>query len=325
MKSKAVVVALAIVANVSAQSTNPKKVELAEDLRTLSRVVSVSRDLDDLRPVLLAILDDDIARLREPRGNGTFRWATLQREEDGRVTEEKDVERVSTERELVAVTVTSPRAYRLIITAPSKRNLLSANNRIFIRAAEIDSTDFDGRVTRSEMDVDTWINPGETHGIALTEIGKSVRAKVWLGVESGNKKGAASVALLQAKLVDDPASPAYPAIRRLLDLRRRVTDDEIRKGDLSAAIDEALLSLPGEMDRRRAQVAERKAERSALIRSGSMRGAISAGDATPDVVVAIEEIARLTGGTIEQQSLARIRLQELIELLKPVTGPRGAQ
>src|SRR5688572_31408928 len=78
---------------------------LTNDLRTLARVTAVAEDLGRSRQVLLAILDSDIQTLRGPRDDGTFRWASLQREEGGRVTEEKTIEHVYTENELRYITV----------------------------------------------------------------------------------------------------------------------------------------------------------------------------------------------------------------------------
>ena len=323
MKLMIATLSLVGVANGLAQTTQ-SPANLHEDLRTLARVVSVSKDLAELQPVLRAILDEDIEKLRDPRGDGTYRWASLQREEESRITEEKGIDRVSTESDLQSVSVSAPRAYRLLITAPAKRNLVSSNSRIFIRNTVVDSLAFDAEGTRREFDVNVWINPGESHGIALPDIGRIVKATVWLGVESGNRKAAVNVALLQAKLVDDPASPNYPAVRRLLDVRRRAMEDDVRKGDLAAAIDEALLSLPGEMERRRVQTEDNRTARSARAQKGTLSGSIRNGDATPDVVAAIEDIARLTAGTLEQQQLARVRLQDLIELLKPAY-PRSDQ
>src|SRR4026208_774266 len=68
------------------QSTpRDEKVEaLASDLRTMARVVEAAKDLGDVKPVLLTIVDQNIESLRIKRDDGTYRWASLQREEGGR-------------------------------------------------------------------------------------------------------------------------------------------------------------------------------------------------------------------------------------------------
>ncbi|HWW61112.1 MAG TPA: hypothetical protein VN181_07085 [Thermoanaerobaculia bacterium] len=284
---------------------------LRDDLHALARIGDLSKDLPDSRQVILAITDENIETLRERRADGTYRWASLQRVEASRVSEERAIEKVSTETELRNVTVSAPNAYRVEVRAPAKRSLVSANNRVYVRSVIVDSTSFDGKTSHQEIAVNAWVNPGDTNGVALTEIGKSVKATAELGVESGDKRAVAEVSLVQAKLVDDPASPNFPAVRRLLQIRDIAAAKEIQRGALKSTIDEALLSLPGELEKRAAEQARALEERK------SENGAITAADASPDVTKALGEIARMMNGTLQEQSDARVRLQQLIESLSP--------
>ncbi|HYR27077.1 MAG TPA: hypothetical protein VEU30_01340 [Thermoanaerobaculia bacterium] len=293
---------------------DPQIDSLAADLHTLGRVTGVAEDLGRSRQILLAITDADIKTLRGPRDDGTFRWASLQREEGGRVTDEKSIEYVYTEKELRYVTVTGANGYRVEVTVPKKRGTFAANNRVWIRNVIVDSTAFDGKTSHHEIPVNAWVNPGDANGVALPEIGKSVKATVELGVESGNKAAVAEVALVQAKLVDDPNSPYFPAVKRLLQIRDLANERDINRGNLRNAIDEALLSLPGELEKRTAEQARLAEER----RSGVAKGTIAAGDATPDVVQALGDIARLMNGTVQEQSDGRARLDALIQSLTAV-------
>src|SRR5690349_1328567 len=107
-------------------------VMVADDLHALSRVVGVADDINRSRQILLAILDSDIDTLRMPRGDGTYKWASLQREEGGRVKDEKSIEYVYTEKELRNVLVTGANGYRVEVTVPRKRNVVAANNRVWV-------------------------------------------------------------------------------------------------------------------------------------------------------------------------------------------------
>src|SRR6185436_12959645 len=73
---------------------------LAQDLRTLARITTLAKDLGDTKQVMLAIVDNDVERLRGPRPDGTYEWASLQRQEASRVADEKSIEQVQTEKEL---------------------------------------------------------------------------------------------------------------------------------------------------------------------------------------------------------------------------------
>lgn len=321
MKQKALVV-LALLFSLSAfaqeQSTRDEKIDkLAADLHAVSRVTDVAEDLGRSRQILLAIVDSDMEMLREPRGDGTYKWASLQREEGGRVKDEKTVEQVSTEKELRYVTVTGANGYRVEVTVPRKRGTFAANNRVWVRNILIDSTAFDGKVSHQDIPVNAWVNPGDATGVPLAEIGKSVKATAELGVESGNKQAVAEVALVQAKLVDDPNSPYFPAAKKLQQVRELAAARDINRGALKNVADEALMALPGELEKRTAEQANAAMERKRLAESGQTKGAITLGDATPDVANELAEISRLLTGTLDDQAGARARLTALVEALRP--------
>jgi len=291
------------------------------DLRSISRIVTLASDPSDSRQVMLAMIDSDIEAMRDRRPDDTFRWASLQREEGSRVTDEKAIERVQTEKELREVTLSGPNGYRVEITVPTKRSLLSANNRVYVRNVIVDSTGYDGKTQHHEIPVNAWVNPGDATGVPLPEIGKSVTAKTELGVESGDKRAVAQVTLLQAKLVDDPTSPYFPAVKRLLEVRHLVAAKGMNRGQLKNTADEALLAMPGELEKRAAVQSAAAEQRRIDLATGATRGSISVGDATPDVVAALREIARLFGGTLQEQTDARSRLQTLLESLQPPAAP----
>jgi hypothetical protein len=298
-------------------ATDPKIDMVARDLHALGRIVSLADNVERERQVLLAIIDADIRDLRGPRDDGTYRWASLQREEGGRVSDEKTIEHVYTQKELRYVTLTGPNGYRVEVTAPRKRGTFAANNRVYVRNVLVDSTGFDGKTTHHEIPIETWVNPGDSTGGPLPDIGKSVKVTVELGVESGDKQAVATVSLVQAKLVDDPTSPYFPAAKRLLGIRELAAGKDMNRGALKNNIDEALLSLPGELEKRTADMAEAARVRKQMAESGTTTGSIAVGDATPDVMKELAEIARLLMGTVDEQAQGRERLKVLTEALTP--------
>jgi hypothetical protein len=84
-----------------------------------------------------------------------------------------------------------------------------------------------------------------------------------------------------------------------------------------AAVDEALLSLPGELEKRTAEQARAAEERRRLAETGQMRNVIAIGDATPDVITELNAIAILMNGTVQEQASARERLREVLTRLQP--------
>jgi hypothetical protein len=299
-----------------------KNVEmLAADLHALARIADVAKDLGDVRQTMLAIIDSDLDTLRGPRGDGTYQYASLQREEGGRVSDEKTVEYVSTEKELRNVTVTAANAYRVEVIAPRKKGTFSANNRVYIRNILVDATGFDGKTTHAEIPVNAWVNPGDTNSTALPDISKSAKVTAELGVETGAKAAVAQVAVLQAKLVDDPTGPYYPATQKLAAIRALTAAKDMNRGAIKTANDEALLSLPGELEKRAADQAAAAQARLTAAQQGITSGSINLGDATPDVTRELDEIARLLAGTAADQEQGRTRLAALIAKLKPAQMP----
>lgn len=312
---------LAIPAAALEPSADKNITMLANDLHALARVTDVAKDLGDSRQVLLAIVDSDVETLRMPRGDGTYQWASLQREEGGRVKDEKTIEHVHTEQELRYVTVTGANGYRVEVTVPRKRGTFAANNRVWVRNVIADLTAFDGRTSHHEIPVNAWVNPGDATGVALPDIAKSAKVTAELGVESGSKAAVAEVALVQAKLVDDPASPYSPAVKRLLQVRELAAARDMNRGAIKNAADEALLSLPGELEKRTAEQAEAARVRKQMAESGTTTGSINLGDATPDVANELAEISRLLSGTLQEQTDARARLDALVTKLRPAVTP----
>ncbi len=311
---------LLLTLSLAAQETarDPKIDLVASDLHALGRIATVAEDLGRSRQVMLAIVDSDVSDLRMPRENGTYRWASLQREEGGREDEEVTVEQVHTEAVLKNVSMTASNVYRVLVTVPQKRGVFTANNRVYVRNVLVDATGFDGKTSHHEIPVNAWVNPGDANGVALPDIAKSAKVTTELGVESGDKKAVAEVALVQAKLVDDPTSPYFPAVKRLLQIRELANARDINRGTLRNTIDESLLSLPGELEKRTAEQAEAARVRRVMAENNTTTGNIMVGDATPDVIAELAEIARLSKGTVDEQGEARTRLDALVAALRPV-------
>jgi hypothetical protein len=64
------------------------------------------------------------------------------------------------------------------------------------------------------------------------------------------------------------------------------------------------------------------AEQSAVAeRRKQASGTVTVGDASPDVVASLQEISRLLGGTLQDQTDARTKLQTLINSLSATPQP----
>ncbi|HUO85553.1 MAG TPA: hypothetical protein VM534_10615, partial [Thermoanaerobaculia bacterium] len=221
---------------------------LATDLRALSRIAEKSKDLGRDRDLMLAIIDEQIESLREPRSGGSFRWAALEREEESRVTREQKVEHARSEAVLNTVTLETLDAYRVVVDVPPKKSLFHGNEKIFVRRIVAVERLADGSSRTEEIPVDQWVEQGGTHAVVLPRILGSALLTIEMGVESGSETALAKVSASRARLADDPKSPFYPAVTRLVAVRRALGQDSVMRRDVSQAIDEAIATIPGEVE-----------------------------------------------------------------------------
>ena len=95
----------------------------------------------------------------------------------------------------------------------------------------------------------------------------------------------------------------------------------MNRGAIKNTVDEALLTLPGELTKRTAEQEEAARVRRQMAESGTTTGSINLGDATPDVVQELAAISRLLAGTAQEQADGRVQLDALLGKLRPATTP----
>lgn len=298
-----------------------KLASIAVDFKAIYRIAEFCDDMEACAPVIRKVAEQNLDMLREPRKDGTYRWASFQRIEAGRVSAEKEIIKVHTESTLDTIELTGKRSFRVVVTAPKKRSLVSSNNKIFVKDVTGEITGTDGKARAIEIPVGVWVAPGDSHSVPLDDIAISARVKVSVGVESGGKKAVANVALLEAGLVDDPLNPYHPAVKRLVAIDTIVKEKTVSRGQLKAVTEEAVLELPGEMEKLM-QLREIGLKRMRqLAESGEQTGVIAVGDATPDVVHELGKASKLLTGTVAEQEQGRKAIEALIEKLSPPVPP----
>lgn len=309
-------------AKVTSVLDEKKLSDIGVDFKAFYRMAEFCDDLAACAGVIRKVAEQNLEMLREPRDDGSYRWASFQRVEAGRTSLEKEILKVHTEATLDTIELTGKRSYRVVVTAPKKRSLVSSNNKVFVKNVVADVTGMDGKTRTVEVPVGVWVNPGDSHSVPLDDIAISARVKVNVGVESGTKKAVASVALLEAGLVDDPLNPFHPAVRRLNTIVTIVKEKTVSRGQLKAVAEEAVLDLPGEMAKMM-ELREASLKRlRQLTETGQAAGTIAVGDATPDVIHELSKAAKLLTGTVAEQEEGRKSLDALIQRLSPPPPPQ---
>lgn len=196
-------------ATASAQVPVPEFV--ADDARTLARVAEMSRG-DLPRDLMRRIVDDDIERLRMPRPDGTYQYAAHERMEGGRIADGYSIQRRKDD-QLAKLELKGDLVYRLIISVPARRLLVSRNRRLFVDRAEIEFIPQGSSAARVQnVPIGAWLEPGTSRSIDIEQIARQATVRVFARADRERGSGNLSLTLLRARIFDLPESPWAAAV-----------------------------------------------------------------------------------------------------------------
>jgi hypothetical protein len=205
---KVVATLLILVATASsAQQTSPAA-RVADDARVIDRVAEASKN-DLPKDLLLRIANEDVDLLRGKRNDGTYQYAAYEKMEATRVANSFSVDPGKAE---TVLELQAPLAYRLVISAPSRRMLVTKNKRVYVDRAEIEYIPQNESVKKFQTSkLDAWIEPGASKTIELNEIARQATVRVYTHADESGY-GNVVLTLIQARIFDDPTSPYADAV-----------------------------------------------------------------------------------------------------------------
>ena len=207
----------------AAATTSVPVDQIALDARVVDRVAEVSkRDLP--RDLLRRMITDDIELLRGKRPDGTYAYATYDRMEASRKEESYSIEdaKKSSRLELRGAWI-----YRLIITSPGRKLLLSHNRHVFIERVEIEYLPAGSTSSKVKtLDVNGWIEPGTSRNVDLDEVARQATARVYVHADPEGY-GNIQLALLEAKIFDNPDSPYADAVSSAKAILRGIDNNDL--------------------------------------------------------------------------------------------------
>jgi hypothetical protein len=189
-----------------AQTTPVARV--AADARVIDRVAEASKS-DLPKDLLLRIVTEDIDLLRGKRNDGTYQYAAYEKMEATRVADSFSVDPGKKE---TVLEMHAPFAYRLVISAPSRRMLVTRNKRIYVDRAEIEYIPQNDSVKKFQTSrLDAWIDPGTSKTIEFNEIARQATVRVYTHADESGY-GNVVLTMIQARVFDDPTSPYADAV-----------------------------------------------------------------------------------------------------------------
>ena len=218
---------LAAVAGAAQSLTVPIPVaRVAEDARVLDRVAEASkRDLP--RDLLRRIVDEDIDALRGKRADDTYQYAGYERMEAIRTTESYSVDPERADK-LSKLEVRGDYAYRLIVTSPSRRLVVTKNRRVWLDHAEIEYLPQGSRFTKTQtVKLGEWLEPSGTRTIEFDEIARHATARLYARADKESGYGNLDLTLIEARIFDDPSSPYADAVSSLKAIHRALDHEDV--------------------------------------------------------------------------------------------------
>ncbi|MHB0970414.1 MAG: hypothetical protein ACYC7A_17610 [Thermoanaerobaculia bacterium] len=183
-----------------------------DDAKVVRRVAEVShRDLP--KAVLRTLTSGMIDELRGKGLDGTYQYARYEKVEADRTSDRFTVRRQKEADALSSFEMKGEYVYALEISAPSRRMLVARNRKVYVDRVELTYVPLGGVETRGTFPISDWIEPGKQRTLNLPEISRSATAVVWARTENTDGTGSVDVSMLEASLVDDPASPFAAAVR----------------------------------------------------------------------------------------------------------------
>jgi hypothetical protein len=297
---------LFLAGSIAAQPQPATVARVADDARVLDRVAEASKK-DLPRNLLRRIVDEDIDVLRGKRPDDTYQYAGYERMEAGRSTESYSVDPDRAD-QLSKLEVKGTFAYRLIISSPARRMLVTKNRRVWLDHVEIEYMPQTSRTTKVQnVKLGVWLEPNETKGVDFDEIARNATARIYARADKETGYGNVDVTLLEARVFDDPNSPYADAVSSLKAIGKALDHDDV--GSVRAMAQHLSQSLPS-------------AASSSPARAAAVDVVASRTEPTPSVerapsdVSELEAIEDLLTGSDSERRQGVDRLHQLIRKLR---------
>ena len=207
----------------AAATANVPTAQIALDARVVDRVAEVSKK-DLPGDLLRRMVENDIELLRGKRSDGSYAYASYDRMEAGRREDSFSIEdaKKSTRLEMKGSWI-----YRLVITVPSRKLLVAHNRHVFVERIEIEYMPEGGTSSKMQsLDVNAYIEPGQARNVDLDQIARQATARVYVHADPEGY-GNIELALLEAKIFDNPDSPYADAVSSAKAILRAIEKNDI--------------------------------------------------------------------------------------------------
>ena len=285
---------------------------VADDAKVVDRVAEVSKK--DLPTGLLKrLVTDDIELLRGKRADGSYEYATHERLESGRVSSDFSINAPKkNEEDLQKVEIKGSFVYRLIVSSPTRRMVVTHNRKVYLDRVEIEYIPSGVSTTKTQtFTLQKWIAPGELIPLEIPDVARQATARLYARADKAEGYGNVVLALVEAKVVDNADSPYADAVAAARAILRGVENEDV--GSIRAMAARMYDSLAPKLTR---SAAPQSVVDVVASRPATPAAAMDAG-ASADVYRELQEIEDLLTGTDSEKKQGSDRLHQLIRRLRP--------
>ena len=272
-----------------------------DDAKAVERVAAVSKH-DMPHDLLRRMLNDDIETLRGRRADGTYEHAGFERFDSGRIASSFSVQPKDQTLE-----IRGPFVYKLQIESPSRRMLVTKNRKLYLDHVEIDYLPVTGAQTTQKMKLDTWLEAGQTKTIDFDAIARQATVRLFTHADEKEGYGNIVLALIQARVFDNPDSPYADAVASAKAILRALDHDDVSSmramatrivNDLQPAVSASVVNVVAPASTQSTQKLD------------------------ADVYAELQAIEDLLTGTEAERRQGIDRLHQLVRKLRPASSQR---
>jgi hypothetical protein len=205
----------------------PMLTQVLDDAKAIERFAQMSKRGDLPRDVIRRIVDEDMDLLRGKRVDGTYQYATYERVEANRFGDDFSVQPAADNEKLTHIEVRGDFVYRLIVTVPSRRMLVTKNRRVYVDHVDIEYIPQTSSVSKTQsIQVATWLEPGETKTFDLPDVARQTTTRAWMRADKKAGYANVTLTLLQARVTDNADSPYADIVASEKALLRAVRNED---------------------------------------------------------------------------------------------------
>ena len=198
---------------------------VAADAMVLDRVAEASKR--DLPVDLLGrIITQDIEWLRVPRADGTYEYASYERFEAGRTSQDFSIQPRGDS--MQTVETRGAFIYRVIIESPSRRMMVAKNRPVWLERVDIEYLPQGSQRSETQvLEVKALLQPGEVRPIDIPVVARQATVRIHARAEEKTGYGNIVVSLVQARIVDSPNSPYADAVASAKAIQRALGNNDV--------------------------------------------------------------------------------------------------